>query len=662
MRRSMERSTLSETLQAALGEPELLPAMEKANSWFDKLKVKFPGEDAGAEGWFWLPKDPLLKHLKAANPSLGHAVAERVSLLKLISKASEIVCKEEQVNTEISANDREKMLKKINEFEKAREKLETPVVKKVKPPPVEKPPKEKKPPVEKPKREKKSQDSKEKDSKEKESKSKEKPPRLSKPSKEKKSKEKDPGMQEGQNGSEHSEGSLKATRAGVAQIQIRQFFAPKPDSQVDSKKDSQVVEDKPKSLWNILGSFDLNLRESVTQKIEEIVVMLANGKVPPRTKPTADDSIQSDSRVVINCRNGKSLTNSRIDSFFQAKRVNLPRYSAEELLADFHEEIQPLGFARRGPGFKFVRFEDEDGVKEWRGQQTKQAPARVALEPCAQLEDLVDYDLCSADELALLDADNCSNISEESGSSAGTELDDFLVPDENQPGDACRPKPEPPGELRPLLFDFHAFPAQATPFVALPVRPLPKLIPVAKPPKPKDPKPEEVDPQTIKALVISLCGLHAMKDALKKIATEFPHVPKRVVKHRVLCGLHKRHVVDPSKLNFEVSQELFANTLFQNLDLASGNSRELDRENWVRSLFFLLNGSSLSSAIKEEKIINPLLQAIPSLNRFTIEKKIKEITKSALVFDSNFCQEVGIDARDMAASVVRNLFAPPSQT
>lgn len=611
-RKNMERDELCEIMQRKMGsfqdQNDKVSLMEKCTAWFEKAKLKVQKESGVEDLWFWVLKEPLLKELKVIDPEISQPVSEKLTLIKLAVKASELVMKPLNQNASVAEKDR--LLKKINEYENAKKKFETGPVKKEKPQVTKK------------------------------SKQKIEPePEVAESQKIKE--EEKPKKRSPSHSSKSSSQKKKQSQSNGLKI----FFQKKPNESSKSKQENQIIEEKPKSLWNNLGCFDLHetLKSDMAKETENFLTFLKSGCLQnfrSSHSPVREESIKDKSTTIVS-KSGKTIINSRIDTFFKSKKTNA-NFSIEVLLDEFKNRAHPVQFDKTFPQHKFVRFEEQDSFREFKGTWDKQTSEFFGNDPLKKKEDVIDYEICSSDELLLLDAESCSKESEESDSLADEDLNGFLVPDEQErPTETTKQnEAQQKAELTPVLINFADNQEEAKKFCGIFIKPIQGLIRVVKEEKKNIPAEPILNTEKIKEISLSICGFPIKKDVFQKIESEFPSVPKKVIKNKILNHFRKCHLVDLSKLDFELEEKEYLEVLFRNLDLTETNHSNMDSSNWIRCLFLLLHGSSLSTALKEEKIINPLLKMFPKLNKYTIDKKIKDISKSGRIFTQSFCNDL----------------------
>lgn len=149
-----------------------------------------------------------------------------------------------------------------------------------------------------------------------------------------------------------------------------------------------------------------------------------------------------------------------------SKRVNIAIGGSERILMDIKSRLQPLiaqPSASSFGKFKFVRVEDDGQVTERRGIWTTKAPRFLSLEPDTQVEEGIDYDINSEEELAALDADSCATDEDVSSSSFESQPDEFLEPDQTQ--NPLLPNQEL--EISPILIEFYQDPVQREKFTGI---------------------------------------------------------------------------------------------------------------------------------------------------------------------------------------------------
>ena len=142
-----------------------------------------------------------------------------------------------------------------------------------------------------------------------------------------------------------------------------------------------------------------------------------------------------------------------------SKRVNIAIGGSERILMDIKSRFQPFtpqpSTSSLGK-FKFIRFEDEGQITERRGIWTIKAPKFLSLKPDTQVEEGIDYDIDSEEELAALDADSCATDEDISSSSFESQPDEFLEPDKIQTTLLQNQE----FEISPILIDFYQDPIE----------------------------------------------------------------------------------------------------------------------------------------------------------------------------------------------------------
>lgn len=547
----LDMDRLCAVLAPLLGPGDKLGCAARVLSWFERIRVKLPpGLGNGTEVLVWLHKDDLLRDKDSWNHhSLTAYCQRRAVVARLAVKAGE-VCAGRMVAL-ATADGRQRLLKKVEGFEKLQARVTEPPSAK---------------------------------------------PRNSKPVK-----DQAPSPPSPLPPSEDKGLSLFFDRKEQKSPEVQEF-----------------ISQKHKHAWNVLGSFPAHARrcsDDLLRLVEAAVPQRSGVHSSPPPEPTPRKSLKS--------------SGAPLELFFRKKRVN-PIYTREALLQAYSEQpLRGVPQPTLGSRYKFIRFEDGEEPREWKGTWSQEPCAIRGRTPLVEAVDVVNYEIGSGDELQLLDAESCSRVSDESEGSASAELSGFLVPDDPETAETGRLHNPKEAELFPVLIDGAVTPQLLERYKAFCLVDQPAPFCVTRNDQSHK---TETNPLLLRRFLLLLIGLPSRKEAMRLAETMQPGLTRRTAS-ALIARARRVFVVNPARFASHPNPALYVSTFLQNYDLSAGVRIPSPQADWPAALAELLHGTSTSSVIKEERVTVPLMNAFPSVNRAALEKKIREVARPGLMVD-----------------------------
>lgn len=410
------------------------------------------------------------------------------------------------------------------------------------------------------------------------------------------------------------------------------FFAKKTPTHAFTPEQPSAA--PTRHLWNVLGGFPRVTRRCTAEFDAFVESLPLRRPVSPPLEVLTLDSPRSARKK------SPKISAAPLESFFSKKRVNTGP-SPQELLAEHRNAPRCALPAPVCPRYKFLRFEEDGCPREWKGWWARAPGAIRGTAPLTEAPELVNYELGSVEEMQLLDADSCSRISEESESLPSAELSGFLVPDEPETSATNRPLKAEDGELHPVLVEGDCEELRRYRAVCLIEGGFPISVT-----KKESSKNRGFTTETLRVAALALLGAPSRKRALDLLEAAQPSSARRLWNH-FLPRMRKVFFVRAEDCGLEgPTAPAFLALLAQNFAATAPTKPALER-GWPTALFSLLHGCSVSPQARETRVVAPLLAAMPSLTRQTVEKKMREGARTGLLADPEYLARLGVSAEEV---------------
>lgn len=603
---SVDKQALEGLIQER-GQEVSQKLMDIIHSMFDKLKLlkqnellELTPEDTN----IWIVKDDALKMFKDKNfDFLKTIINQKKTSIKLFIKLKELFVKVQKIDQgKIKDTDIDYMAKKLNDFEKARSKIEKEKTKQL-----QKEDKKQKPePVEK-----KSQSQSVDNEKEQEpvkdnerGQPKEKTKEKVKTNEKEKTKEK-------------------------AKEKIKEKAKEKRVSKVPEATQKIVESDKPKKNMPSIQNFFTKVKhDNITDNSQNL------------DKYNRYNSIGTFKTKIINKEKG--YTNFDI----WAKDPSADNQPDVDFETKFYKRQKPLTYRKDAIRVRFIRFEDY--MKEFTEYKGYLQPDKFSFEltkyQLVRYAETFNYDLLTDDELQLLDAESCSRSNEESDEEAAdTVVDDFLVPDDyvsDEETDSVKKIKQQREqlvvkmneELKTIAIDFkklneNDFLVQKYKVINLTGLPYPLPVKAAKPIRPED---TGLDDALFARIVLLVTGMQTKKDVYKLLCEKGIDISKKILLDKIFESAALCYYVEPAEFETYVTKDYY-DTLITSLR-DKNNDIPKESSTYMERLILLTHGSVSNAGTREEKIYRDLKAIYPQVTKQNLDKTIKRIAQVGYIF------------------------------
>lgn len=583
--------------------------MEIIHSVFEKVKLLKAQELTELdqdESSTWIVKEDAVKALKDKSLEfLRNIINKKKTILKLFLKLKELFVKVNKMDMgKVKEADSDTIAKKLNDYEKARLKVD----------------KEKSKAVHK----------------------EEKKPKI-------KSETKIEPKTEQENG--HENGQEMTTEVQIVEQKPPKMKKP-PKQSVEKEKKPPKTSDAPKKTvakekkaskvseptQKVIEQEKIKKATPSIQKFFTVKAINVNENNQGYQKYNRYQSIGSFSIKILHKDAGKN----NIEELF----TNPPDQPIIDLETRFIRRQRPIDAKTTVNKVRFIRFEDY--LKEYTEYKGYVLPDRFSAHPpknqLARFNEAINYDLLTDDELQLLDAESCSRSNDESDEDLNdTIVDDFLVPDDyisDEETDSVkkikRQKDElvmkMSEELKQAAIDFKKLDendslVQRYKIINLTSLPFPLSVIATKPLKPED---AGIDDALFARIVLLSTGMPTKKDVYKLLCEKGIDISKKTVFDKIFESAALCYYVEPNEFETYIKKDYY-DTLIAGLRNKTGDILK-EFPQYMERLILLTHGSVSNTGTREEKIYRDLKTVYPQMTKLNLEKTIKRIAQVGFVF------------------------------